>query len=83
MPRDRPLRSSFIQEQLWLVDQLTPGSAAYNFSWPMHVRGALDVPALERALTEFVHRHEAMRTRLVVRDEQLAEAIDVPAALSA
>ena len=26
-PRDRPLRCSFAQEQLWLVDQLTPGSA--------------------------------------------------------
>ena len=39
----------------------SPGSA-YNVPLPRRLRGALDVGALERALTEIVARHETLRT---------------------
>ena len=39
------------------------GNLAYNFSWPLRLRGPLDTAALERALAEVVRRHEALRTR--------------------
>jgi amino acid adenylation domain-containing protein len=80
-PRDRPLRCSFVQEQLWLVDQLTPGSAAYNFSWPLRVSGPLDEAALRRAAAELVRRHEALRTRFAAHDGQPLQIVEQTAAV--
>jgi amino acid adenylation domain-containing protein len=53
---------SFAQQRLWFLDQLDPGTALYNLPANLHLAGALDVPALERTLTEIVRRHEALRT---------------------
>ncbi len=79
VPRDRPLRCSFVQEQLWLVDQLTPGNSAYNFSWPMRVTGRLDEQALRRAVVELVRRHEALRTRFAALDGQPLQIVEAAA----
>ncbi|HKO55866.1 MAG TPA: condensation domain-containing protein, partial [Thermoanaerobaculia bacterium] len=63
-PRPRPERIplSFGQERLWVVEQLAPGSAAYNEAIVLFLDGALDVAALERAINEIVRRHESLRT---------------------
>ncbi|HEX2207249.1 MAG TPA: amino acid adenylation domain-containing protein [Longimicrobium sp.] len=53
---------SFAQERLWFLDRLQPGSAFYNVGWALRLRGALNAPALERALGEVVRRHDALRT---------------------
>ncbi len=53
---------SFAQQQLWLVDQINPGTAAYNVPYPILIRGALNFEALQASLTEIVARHEAIRT---------------------
>ncbi len=50
------------QEQIWLHEQFMPGLTVYNESLVLRRRGALDVPALERALEELVRRHETLRT---------------------
>ncbi|HKR64376.1 MAG TPA: condensation domain-containing protein, partial [Thermoanaerobaculia bacterium] len=52
---------SFAQERLWFLDQLEPGSAAYNVQGALRVSDA-DVEALEHAITEIVRRHEILRT---------------------
>jgi amino acid adenylation domain-containing protein len=75
-PREGPLRCSFAQEQFWLVDQLTPGTTAYNFSWPMRLEGRLDTDALGRAVTEVVRRHEALRTRFTASDGQPMQIVE-------
>ncbi len=62
VPRDEPLPLSFAQERLWFLDRLQPGSAFYNLASALRLSGALDAPALERALGEVVRRHEALRT---------------------
>jgi hypothetical protein len=61
---------SFGQQQLWLVDQLSPGTSAYNVPYPVHIRGALNVEALQRALDAVIGRHEVLRTLFVDRQGQ-------------
>src|SRR5256714_9291768 len=62
----RPDRSraplSCTQEQLWFLDQLTPGRATYNISLVLRLRGALDAEALDTAGAALAGRHEAFRT---------------------
>ncbi|MEV7007990.1 amino acid adenylation domain-containing protein [Streptosporangium sp. NPDC051022] len=50
------------QERLWFLDRLTPGDGAYNMVVCERLTGPLDAGALERALSEIVARHEALRT---------------------
>ncbi|HEV3049922.1 MAG TPA: amino acid adenylation domain-containing protein, partial [Longimicrobium sp.] len=54
--------ASYAQQRLWLVDQLEPGTPAYNLPHPVRLRGRLNPAALERALSELVRRHESLRT---------------------
>jgi amino acid adenylation domain-containing protein len=50
------------QRRLWLLDQLVPGSPAYNLGWRITVTGPLDPGRLTEALRALVARHEALRT---------------------
>jgi len=61
-PRSGELPLSFAQQRLWFLDQLEPGSAAYNIPLALRLTGRIDVPALQRAFDEVVRRHEAIRT---------------------
>jgi amino acid adenylation domain-containing protein len=62
VPRGSDVPVSFAQRRLWLIDRLEPGTTAWNMPFPLRLRGALDVGALERALAELVRRHESLRT---------------------
>ena len=57
-----PTPLSFAQQRLWFLDQFEPGSALYNIPLVLDLDGPLDVPVLERSLTEILRRHEALRT---------------------
>lgn len=57
--RLRPL--SFAQEQLWFLDQLTPGETIYNILMAWRLRGPLRLDLLRRCLNLVVARHEALR----------------------
>jgi amino acid adenylation domain-containing protein len=60
--REAPLPLSFAQQRLWFLDQLHPGTPAYNIPAALHLAGRLDEGALGRSLTEVVRRHEVLRT---------------------
>ena len=76
VPREGDLPLSFAQARLWFIDQLDPDSLAYHMPYAIRLRGPLDVGALERALTEIVRRHEALRTRFPSVDGEPAQVIE-------
>ncbi|WP_164021881.1 non-ribosomal peptide synthetase, partial [Pyxidicoccus trucidator] len=53
---------SFAQQRLWFIDQLEPGSAAYNIPTAVRILGSLDLTAMEQGLGALVERHESLRT---------------------
>jgi amino acid adenylation domain-containing protein len=65
---DRVPVPSFAQERLWFLNELDPGSAAYNVVVPVGLKGELDLAALERALNGIVARHQNLRSRFGSRD---------------
>ncbi|MDH6123036.1 non-ribosomal peptide synthetase, partial [Kitasatospora sp. GAS204B] len=79
-PRDgSPLPLSFAQQRLWFLDQLEPGSAEYLVPVGLHLRGWLDVAALQTALSGLVARHEVLRTRFLAdEDGHPAQLVDAP-----
>src|SRR5262249_7505535 len=77
-PRDVELPLSFAQQRLWFIDQLSPGNVSNNIAGGIRLTGALNVEALERALSEIIRRHESLRTRLVDRRGGAIQVIDRP-----
>ena len=59
---------SFSQQRLWILDQLEPGSSAYNVPCAVRMEGTLDVPRLEQALRTVVERHEVLRATFPADD---------------
>ncbi|HEV2833884.1 MAG TPA: condensation domain-containing protein, partial [Pyrinomonadaceae bacterium] len=72
--RTAPL--SFAQQRLWFLDQYEPGSILYNLSAAIHLKGALNVTALERSLSEIVRRHEVLRTTFFIVDDRPVQVIN-------
>ena len=67
---------SFAQKRLWMQEELSEGgSAAYNVSLAVILRGELDLAALERALQSLLERHAVLRTRFVRRDGEPRQVI--------
>ncbi|MFV9652959.1 non-ribosomal peptide synthase/polyketide synthase [Pseudomonas citrulli] len=73
--RDRPLALSFAQERQWFLWQLDPCSTAYHVPTALHLRGELDIPALEHAFQALVQRHEPLRTTFVEEAEHTWQVI--------
>ncbi|MER7044868.1 non-ribosomal peptide synthetase [Streptomyces jumonjinensis] len=66
---------SYEQEAIWLNDELGEGVSRYVESWAHRLRGPLDVPAVEAALSGVVQRHESLRTRLRLKDGQPCQEV--------
>jgi amino acid adenylation domain-containing protein len=77
-----PLALSWGQERLWFFDQLIPHSALYNIPLSISIKGPLQVPLVERCLTEIVRRHAVLRTTFVILGgqphQQIAPTFQVP-----
>ena len=66
---------SMAQQGLWFVNQLEPHSYAYNIPAAVHIRGTIDVAALERALTTVELRHDSLRTTFVIENGRPVQLI--------
>ncbi|NNB98210.1 non-ribosomal peptide synthase/polyketide synthase, partial [Corallococcus exiguus] len=69
---------SFAQQRLWLLDQLQPGSAAYNIPAALRLKGQVDVESLRRAFESLVARHETLRTTFFQHQGEPAQRIHSP-----
>lgn len=57
-----PFPTSTVQRRMWFVQQLDPGSGAFNLSLCLRLRGELDPGRLGRSWSELVARQGALRT---------------------
>ncbi|QCQ92199.1 non-ribosomal peptide synthetase [Rhodococcus sp. SGAir0479] len=64
VPWNRPDRIplSLAQQRMWFLGRLDPESAVNNIPVAVRLSGALDVPALQAAVTDLLARHESLRT---------------------
>lgn len=65
---NEPIQLSFSQQRLWFLEQLIPGSLAYNIPVAAKLTGILDIDALESSLNEIIKRHESLRTIFAVEN---------------
>ncbi|MFD5141787.1 amino acid adenylation domain-containing protein [Streptomyces sp. NPDC058401] len=78
-PRPRQDRNnvalSYSQNTLWFVDQLQAGTSTYNVPFLFRLEGELDVEALTGAFTSIVGRHEALRTHVLVENDEYFQGV--------
>jgi len=78
-PRPRQDRNniplSHSQNTLWIVDRLRTGMSTYNVPFLFRLEGDLDVEALTEAFTSIVMRHEALRTYVLVENDEYFQGI--------
>jgi len=79
-PRDCPLSVSFIQEQVvgaelagWYDPDQTK---SHCLTRCYRIEGAIDIPALDKALCEIVRRHEILRTGYSVTDGTIFQNVN-------
>src|SRR5690242_2377003 len=64
------------QRRLWFLDQMMPGSPAYNVGLALRVANALDVPTLQTAFNAVIARHESLRTTFTLKDGEPAQVVE-------
>ncbi|MES1244348.1 MAG: non-ribosomal peptide synthase/polyketide synthase [Acidobacteriota bacterium] len=74
IPRTDFLLLSFAQRRLWFLEQLEPGTAAYNVPGEVRLSGPLDVERLTAAFGEILDRHEVLRTVYEMRGGEPAQS---------
>jgi amino acid adenylation domain-containing protein/non-ribosomal peptide synthase protein (TIGR01720 family) len=67
--------ASPIQKRIWLASRTTEGSVSYNMAGAFWLEGLVDRPALGRAFTALVERHEALRTGFFVAGGVLRQRV--------
>ncbi|HWM88866.1 MAG TPA: MupA/Atu3671 family FMN-dependent luciferase-like monooxygenase, partial [Kofleriaceae bacterium] len=78
VPRTGPLPLSFMQERLWFLDQLEPGTAVLNTPVAVRLRGTLDLERMRASLDALVVRHESLRCRFPGVNGAPVAVIDPP-----
>ncbi|MGX1756541.1 amino acid adenylation domain-containing protein [Streptomyces lydicus] len=73
--RTAPLRLSYGQEQMWFLNRLNPGSAQYLVPLLVRLTGELDATALAGAWQRLTDRHEILRTRYGLHDEEPVQLV--------
>ncbi len=67
-PESKLSELSSAQKRFWFLEELGTAGSSLHMPAAVAFDGPLDVAILERCLTEIMHRHEALRTSIVVAD---------------
>jgi aspartate racemase len=59
---------SFTQQQMWYLNELVPQNPFYNIPAVLHLKGPLDITALQLSFDQIVQRHESLRTTFIAED---------------
>ncbi|HEX5601037.1 MAG TPA: condensation domain-containing protein, partial [Pyrinomonadaceae bacterium] len=73
--QDGPVCLSFLQQGIWITEQLQPGTAAYNVPTVVRLQGPLDLAALRSSFDEILRRHESLRSSFVVVDGEPSQVV--------
>jgi hypothetical protein len=73
--RDEAIPLSFAQQRLWFIDQLVPGTPAYNGTLTIALTGPLNRQVLQQSLNEIVKRHEILRASFPNQDGQAVQHV--------
>nr|WP_198999911.1 non-ribosomal peptide synthetase [Flavobacterium sp. ASV13] len=64
---------SSTQKQLWILSQFEGGTAAYNISIALKIKGDVDADILEESFRLLIQRHEILRTNFKLNDKGAIE----------
>lgn len=78
VPRGEMLPVGFAQQAMWIASQMASSAVPYNNQVSIHLKGALSLDILSRALTAVVRRHEIFRTSFDITDEGVMQQIHEP-----
>ncbi len=67
---------SHAQRRLWVIDQIQEGGVAYNMPLSFQIKGQFKEHSFIRALKALVRRHETLRTRFVLVDDEPKQKIE-------
>src|ERR1041385_3615127 len=80
-PKDH-YRLSSAQQRLYFLYELDRTSVAYNLPYVVSLEGVVDIVRLEDAFRQLIDRHEILRTRFVVVDEEVVQVVGEDAGLA-
>jgi acyl carrier protein len=69
---------SYAQQRVWFMDRFSGSMHFYNMHRTWHIRGIVNVNALESAFTEMVNRHEVLRTVFAESGGELFQSVRTP-----
>jgi len=67
---------SFGQQRLWFLEQLRPGSPLHNIPIAARLEGPLDAAVLEQAVNQIIRRHEILRTRFNLQNDEPVQIVE-------
>ncbi|MBB6145125.1 amino acid adenylation domain-containing protein [Silvibacterium bohemicum] len=79
-PAEIPL--SYAQQRLWFIDRLQGDSREYHMPEALHLKGELNLEALQRTVQTIVDRHESLRTHFSEKDGQPVQVIEAELRIS-
>ncbi len=76
--------TSFAQQRLWFLDQMSPGTPFYNITTGVQLNFPVSIDLLQQCVDEIVRRHEVLRTHFIAIQGQpyqvIAPALAIPIA---
>jgi amino acid adenylation domain-containing protein len=72
-PAGTPALASLGQKRIWLLDDVSGRSPAYNITSSFYVTSLVDPKALEVALNRVVSRHEPLRSRYELAGKEISQ----------